>query len=216
VAASLRALVAERPLQVCGVEGVDINTLTNLARRLQQADYSVLSWAAGELDFPHAELTVQCLVELVRDLNASTRSAALPLGGAQGDVTMNQVCTWQSGRPLRTSFARGQAEHDAFRFDHRRLLASGQADMLLWVSTIMAHTPPPETDVPTVVVGHPAIDLIRTPSVFIPVGVPGVDHAGHVFRGDGVVVLPLRQLRKSPLPPTTEVIQSITAALEQG
>ncbi len=129
---------------------------------------------------------------------------------------MNQVCTWESGRPLRTSFSRGRAEHDAIIFDHRRMLASGQADMLFWISTFMAQTPPPETDVPTVVVGHPGIGLIRTPSVFIPVGIPGVDHGGHVFRGDGVVVLPLRQLRKTALPPAAEVIQSITAALDQG
>lgn len=214
VVGSLRAMVAGRPLHVCGVEGVDINTLHNLARRLQQAQYSVLAWAAGELDFPHAELTVQSLVELVRDLNLTTRAAALPLGGAQGDVTLNQVCVWMSGRPLRTSFSRGYAEHDTTTFDYRRLLTSGAADVLLWLSSFAAQTPPPEADIPTIVLGHPAMSLVQAPAVYIPIAVPGVDHAGHFYRSDGVIALPLQQLRKSPLPSAAKVLRSIAAALE--
>jgi formylmethanofuran dehydrogenase subunit B len=213
VIASLRAMVADRPLQVCGVEGVDINTLHNLARRLQQAKYSVVAWAAGELDFPHAELTVQSLVELVRDLNLTTRSSALPLGGAQGDVTTNQVCIWRSGQPLRTAFCRGYAEHDVVAFDHRRLLVSGDADALLWLSAFLPHTPPPEADIPTIVLGHPEIGLVEAPAVYIPVGIPGVDHAGHIYRSDGVVALPLRRMRESSLPSAAAVMGAIAAAL---
>lgn len=213
VVASLRAMVADRPLQVCGVQGVDINTLHNLARRLQQAKYSVVAWASGELDFPHAELTVQSLVELVLDLNVTTRSAALPLGGAQGDVTMHQVCVWQSGRPLRTAFNRDHAEHDAVAFDHRRLLMSGAADVMLWLSSFLPQTPPPEADIPTIVVGHPSISLVRAPAVYIPVGIPGVDHAGHFYRGDGVVALPLRRLRAGQLPSAAEVLYKLSERL---
>lgn len=213
VIACLQAMQAELPLHTCGVAGVDINTLHNLARRLQQAKYSVVAWAAGELDFPHAELTVKSLAELVRDLNHTTRSVALPLGGGQGDVTMHQVCVWQSGQPLRTSFARGEAQHDGIMFDHRRLLADGGADALLWLSSLMSQTPPPETDIPTIVLGHPHLTLVRPPAVYIPVGVPGIDHSGHVYRGDQVVALPLRRLRKSALASAAEVIHSITAAL---
>ncbi|MBA2491083.1 MAG: formylmethanofuran dehydrogenase subunit B, partial [Gammaproteobacteria bacterium] len=213
VIASLRTMVAGRPLQVCGIEGVDIHTLNNVACRLRQAKYSVIGWAAGELDFPHAELTVQALVELARDLNITTRSGALPLGGAQGDVTMNQVSLWQCGRPLRTSFSREVAEHDPVQFEYRHVLGAAGADALLWLSTFLPHTPPPETDIPTIVIGHPAIDLLRSPDVFIPVGVPGIDHAGHIYRSDVVVALPLRRLRESALPPAADVLAAITARL---
>ena len=213
VIGSLRTMVAGRPLQVCGIEGVEINKLRNVACRLQQAKYSVISWAAGELDFPHAELTVQSLVELARDLNITTRSGALPLGGAQGDVTMNQVSLWQCGRPLRTSFSREVAEHDPVQFDYRHVLGVGGADALLWLSTFLPHTPPPDTDIPTIVVGHPAIELPRPPDVYIPVGVPGIDHAGHIYRSDVVVALPLRRLRESALPPAADVLAGITARL---
>jgi formylmethanofuran dehydrogenase subunit B len=208
----LRALIAKRPLQVCGIEGVDINTLQNLARRLQQADYSVVAWAASELDFPHAALTVENLVELVRSLNETTRSAALPLGGSQGDVTANEVCVWQSGRPLRTAFGRGHPEHDAVMFNYRRLLSQG-ADALLWLSSFLPETPPPDADIPLVVLGHPKISLVQPPTVYIPVGIPGVDHAGHIYRSDAVVSLPLRQLRESRLPAASEILQAIIERL---
>lgn len=214
VIACLQALIAERPVQKSAVESVDINTLHNLARRMQQASYSIVAWAAGELDFPHAELTVQGLVDLVRDLNLTTRSAALPLGGAQGDVTMNQVCLWRSGRPLRTAFSRGRPQHDPVMFDYRRLLAQGDADALLWLSSFLPNTPPPDTTVPTIVLGHPGMALVQTPAVYIPIGVPGVDHAGHIYRSDAVVTLPLRQLRQSSsLPAAAEVLQTIVARL---
>ena len=35
----------------------------------------------------------------------------------------------------------------------------------------------------------------RQPEVHIPVGTPGIDHAGEIFRTDGVVALPLAALR---------------------
>ena len=33
--------------------------------------------------------------------------------------------------------------------------------------------------------------------VYIPTGVPGIDHAGNLFRTDGVISLPLKKLRES-------------------
>lgn len=212
IVGSLRAMVAGQPLRVCSVAGVDIHTLENLARRMQRAKYSTVAWAAGELDFPHAELTVQSLVELVCDLNQTTRSAALPLGGAQGQITAHQVCMWRTGQPLRSALIGDEPLPDAVRYDYRRLLARGHADALLWLSSFMPHTPP-EADLPTIVLGHPNLDLVQTPTVYIPVGVPGVDHAGHMYRGDQVVALPLRRLRDVGLPAAADVIHSITAAL---
>jgi formylmethanofuran dehydrogenase subunit B len=98
-------------------------------------------------------------------------------------------------------------------YDYRRVLSQGGADALLWLSSFTPHTPPTETDAPMIVLGHPGIDLVQTPEVLIPVGIPGIDHAGYVFRGDGVAVLPLRQLRESRLPAAAEVLRSILDAM---
>ena len=50
------------------------------------------AWAAGALAFRQAELTVQALSEMIKDLNdMNTRCSGLPLGGREGDQTANQV-----------------------------------------------------------------------------------------------------------------------------
>jgi formylmethanofuran dehydrogenase subunit B len=51
------------------------------------------------------------------------------------------------------------------------------------------------------------------PAVFIPVGTPGLDHAGHLFRTDRVVALPLAGLRTSRLPSVAQAIEAIEGAL---
>jgi formylmethanofuran dehydrogenase subunit B len=50
--------------------------------------------------------------------------------------------------------------------------------------------------------------------VLIPVGVPGLDHAGSLFRTDGVVAVPVRALRDTALPAAAEVLRRIAARLD--
>lgn len=213
VISALRALVAGKKLRATEVAGIAIADLAKLAERLKSAQYSVVAWAAAPLDFPHAELTVQNITELVKTLNKTTRSSGLPLGGIEGDMSANQVSTWISGYPMRTSYARTYPEHDPYHFSTDHLLTSGEADMLVWVSSFNPdHTPPP-TQLPTVVLGHPDMKLAQEPEVFIPVGLPGADHKGIMFRTDNVVSLPLYQLRSSSLPSLGEVLTAIEQAL---
>lgn len=211
--AALRAILAGRPLDKNQFAGVNISILNDLASRLKASQYSVLAWSAKEFDTPHSELAIEQLVELIKDLNKTTRSSGLPLGGSNGGISANQVCTWQSGVPLRTSFATGQPQHDALLFDGQRLLESGETDLLLWISSLRSDQPPPDTDIPTIAIGHPAMQFKRLPEIFIPVGIPGIDHTGHMFRMDNVVSLPLRKLRETDLPATADVLSQITARL---
>lgn len=213
VAAALRALVAGKKLAAAEVAGIATADLERLAQRLRDSRYSVVAWAVGQLDFPHAELTVQNLAEMVKTLNLTTRSAGLPLGGNDGDLSANQVCTWISGYPTRTSYARRYPEHDPHHFSADRLLASGEADALLWLSTFGPERTPPASELPTVVIGHAGLQFEREPAVYIPVGVPGIDHRGIMFRSDSVVSLPLQQLRQSPLPTLAQVLEAIEQTL---
>jgi formylmethanofuran dehydrogenase subunit B len=148
----------------------------------------------------------------VKDLNQTTRSAGLPLTGADNIVGANQVCVWQSGFPLRTSFARGYPEHDPWQYGAARLLDAGEADVLFWVSSLRDE-PPPSADLPTIALTTPWTDFDRMPTVWIPVGTPGIDHAGQVHRTDQVVALPLRKLRDNRLPNVAQVASAIAAAL---
>lgn len=213
VVAALRALVSGKILHAAEIGGIATAELAKLAERLKAAKYSVIAWAAGALDFAHAELTVQNIAQLVMTLNETTRSSGLPLGGNEGEMNANQVSAWISGYPMRTSYARGYPEHDPYHFSADRLLASGEADALLWVSSFNPERTPPQTSLPTVVFGHPDMQFTEEPTVFIPVGVPGVDHNGIAFRSDNVVSLPLTQLRDSPLPSLAAVLTAIEQAL---
>jgi formylmethanofuran dehydrogenase subunit B len=63
------------------------------------------------------------------------------------------------------------------------------------------------------VIGHPNMQFEREPDVFIPVGIPGIDHAGAMARMDNVVSLPLKKVRESTLPTLSYVITQINDSL---
>jgi formylmethanofuran dehydrogenase subunit B len=215
VAAALSALAGGARLQAESVGGIAISDLQTVVDRLKAAQYSVVTWAAGQLDFDHAELTVQQICKAVVALNKDTRCAGLPLGGQNGDRTASQVAAWITGYPTRISYARGYPEYDPVHNEASKLLADGEADVLFWVSSLSS-TAPPVTSAPTVVIGRSGIGLEQEPEVYIPVGVPGIDFPGHIYRCDSVVALPLYQLRQSDLPRAAQVLQAIERALEAG
>jgi formylmethanofuran dehydrogenase subunit B len=136
----------------------------------------------------------------------------LPLGGSEGDYSVNQASTWTSGYPTRNRFARKYPEYDPYQFSTEKLLANDEADVLLWISSLNPDKAPAASKVPSIVIGHANMDA-KDADVFIPVGVPGIDHKGTMFRIDSSVSLPLSQLRSSELPSLSEVIAAIEAAL---
>jgi formylmethanofuran dehydrogenase subunit B len=174
----------------------------------------VLVWVAADLDDPDAEPTIDAMSALVVALNERTRFAVLPLGGNDGDVTVNQVCLWQTGFPLRTSFAGGTVDYDPHRFETHALLAAGDVDALLWISSFDAQRTPPATRLPTIVLARPGMPALTPPAtVHIDVATPGLHHAGHFFRSDSVVALRLRKLVDAPLPAVADLLRRIDAEL---
>jgi formylmethanofuran dehydrogenase subunit B len=209
----LRALVNGKKIQAKTVGGIAIADLAAIAEKLKQAVYSVVVWASGSMTFDHAEASIQMLNEMIKELNVDTRCNGLPLGGKEGSTSVYNVSSWQSGYPMRTSFNRGFPDYDPYLYDSKVMLANGEADSLVWVSSFNVDRTPPETDVPTIVVGRSGMTFDQEPDVFIPVGVPGIDHAGRTFRGDSSVAVPLRKLRDSGLPSTFDVLSAIEAAV---
>ena len=215
VAAALNALARGVRLQAETIGGINVAELQAVIDKLKAAKYSVLTWAAGHLNYAHAELTIQQLCQAIVALNQSgvTRSACLPLGGQDGHRTASQVFAWQTGYPGRISFARGYPEYDPYHNSAALLLANGEADVLVWIATINARQTPPVVDIPTIVIGRSGMVFEQEPTVYIPVGAPGIDHAGHMYRCDNVVSMPLKKLRESGLPSGAEVLKGIEKAL---
>jgi formylmethanofuran dehydrogenase subunit B len=216
VAAVLRALVKGQPIRAEQAGGIAISELQAIADKLKAAKYGVVTWAAGALGLSQGELTVQVLSEMIKDINnRNTRCSGLPLAGKEGDLTANQVCGWTTGYPARISFSRGYPEYDPYLYDTNLMLANGEADTLVWVSAFNVNAVPPVSELPTIVVGRSGMTFTKEPDVFIPVGTPGIDHAGHAYRTDNVVAIRLKKLRESGLPNTAEVLGAIEHALQE-
>ncbi len=209
----LRALVKGKVIQADTVGGIAVADLTDIAEKLKQAVYSVVAWASGSMQFDHAETSIQTLCEMIKELNVDTRCNGLPMGGKEGSTSVYNVSSWQAGYPMRTSFNRGFPDYDPYLSNSKTMLENGEVDSLIWVSSFNVSRVPPQTAVPTVVVGRSGMTFEQEPDVFIPVGVPGIDHDGRTFRGDSSVAVPLRKLRDSGLPSTFDVLTAIEHAM---
>jgi formylmethanofuran dehydrogenase subunit B len=153
----------------------------------------VLAWIAKDLDFPHAELTIQNITETVSILNQTTRAAGLPLGGSDGDSSTNNAHTWLSGLALNNA----HVEHDC----------------MVWVNSFSAEKQPPQTNKPLIAFGNTDSKFATEPDVFIPIASPGMDSNGTLFRVDSSVILPLKKLRENDLPTLNEVVNRIEGLL---
>lgn len=198
----------------------DIPWLDDLARSLKAARYAVLVWVPGSFPVAGGDLMAQAMLEIVRTLNLTTRAFTLALGGSGNLFGVSQLCLWQSGYPLRTSFGSGAPEHDIYRFSGRRMVTQGEADALVWISAFGAAPPPINPKVPTIVLAprlapQPDQPSAHIPAVHIPVGTPGIDHAGQVFRTDVVVALRLAALRDPAAPSVGSVLAEIEAQLSR-
>jgi formylmethanofuran dehydrogenase subunit B len=207
---ALNALLINKKINAETVGSVAVATLQALVEKLKAAKYAVVVWSASSFKFSHAELTIQSIVQLVNQLNETTRAAGLPLNSGDGDSSVNNTSTWLSGYPTRNRFVNGKPEYDNYHFSTQKQLQN--SDALLWVSTFNP-TSAPQTALPTIVIGHPDTKFDCTPDVFIPVGIPGVDHVGSMFRMDSSITLPLKKLRNNELPNLSEVINRIEAEL---
>ena len=212
VIAVLRALLSGQHIRAHHAAGIRLPQLTKLAARMQAAKYGVLVWEPAKLDFDHSEMVVQALCDMLKDLNTTTRFAGLTLAGNDGGIGAASVGAWLSGYPLRTSFENGYPEYDPTRYRCATQLASGETDVLVWISSI-AGQPPPHFDGTTIVLGSPDMEDQDAHAVYIPVGTPGVDHAGLLIRCDSVVSLPARALRSSGLAEVAPTLDAIQQAL---
>jgi formylmethanofuran dehydrogenase subunit B len=214
-ATALRCLVNGRPLHAKVAGGLPVATLTGVAEKLRASRYGIVTWIAGVFAFAGGDLLVQSLADLVRDLNQTTRCAALPLAGSDNAMGANQVCTWQSGLPLRSRLSRSGPLHDPLLYSTSRLVEQREIDVLVWISAFRPHLPP-ATALATIVIAAPSALPVPSAAVYIPVGTPGIDHAGDIFRTDGVVALPLSALRPGQLPSAAEVLTRIDGAVAAG
>ncbi|PRH85733.1 formyltransferase [Labrys okinawensis] len=140
--------------------------LNELAGKVKAARFGVAVYDPQELGEP----AVGMLQGLVKDLNEETRFSSLPLGVPAAARLALAVGSWTTGDAPRVGLGRGYPEHDPWRFDARRLVASKEADAALWLCA-QAHGEVPPAGIPSVVLsGRPDEGQA---GIVIEVAVPG-------------------------------------------
>lgn len=212
---ALNALAAGKKIMTEEVGGISVASLKTLLQKLSSAQYVVLVWSASKFSGEHAELTIQSITRLIKKLNETTRVVGLPLNSGDGDTTVNSTCTWNTGFASNIRFKRNHqptVEFKPYEFSGNKSLS--YSDAMIWISSFNAHSPP-NTTLPTIVLGHPNTQFERMPEVFIPIGIPGLDHTGTLFRMDSAVALPLKKARDSGLPKLIDVLRLISDGMAE-
>ena len=203
--ALLRARLADRQLpDFRKVPAAKTRKLKQVAGMIRDAQYGVLVWNPAALPQDQADLVISSAQDLLRELNGRQRFAGLCLGGSNGGASWQSVATWQTGFPSAVDFNGGCPSGDGIH--------TADVDSLLWISGF-TEAAPPALEVPTVILS-PYRAGASDADVYLPTGVPGIDHAGTLFRTDGVISLPLRKLRDSGAQSAAEVIGRITSHID--
>ena len=198
--ALLRALLADRQLlDFRKIPAAKTRKLKQVAGMIRDAQYGVLVWSPAALPQDQADLIISSAQDLLRDLNARQRFAGLSLGGSNGGASWQSVATWQTGFPAAVDFNGGCPSGDGIH--------TADVDSLLWISGF-TEAAPPALGVPTVILS-PYRAGANDADVYIPTGVPGIDHTGTLFRTDGVISLPLKKLRETGAPSAAAVISRV-------
>jgi formylmethanofuran dehydrogenase subunit B len=187
---ALRALVGGAPLDRDRIEELPLDGLDDLAERLLGA-----RWAAvihGTVD----ELGALALFSLVRDLSRDRHAVTQGLSGDGNARGAEDVLAWQTGFPAAVSFARGYPRANPGELSAAALLARGEVDAALVVtSDPLEHLPAAAADrlreLPTVVVDARVTATSQAARVAFATAADGIEVPGTVHRMDGVPV-PLR------------------------
>lgn len=190
----------------------DTQQLFSILETILASQYSTLIWSTGDFNQESAEQTIQAITESMKTLMKKVRCVGLPLGGSKGEITANQVATWQTGVPLPVSFTQEAPIHNPVIYDGMSMLENQETDCLLWISTYNSNDVPPKYNVPTILLGHPNMKC-ESAEVYLPVGVPGIDHRGLASRTDSVATLPLHKLRESKLPAASDLLNKLIELL---
>lgn len=180
-----------------------VAALAAIAAALKSSQYSAWIWSAADFVNPGDDLILTAIIRLIGHLNQKQRAAVLPLGGSNGDVTAQQVCSWKTGFPLRQSISLTQVDYQPRRYRALDVLRRHDCQAAIYISAFEPIEPPIEfwnVTGPKIIMGHPALKSAVKADYFFPTGIPGIDHDSHLFRGDGVAVISVEKKRAALAP----------------
>ena len=195
--AALRAQCAGRRVSV------PVSNFDDFKRALSAAKFPVFLFSGHGAD----GLALEMLQGIIADINRKSRASGLHLPASESGWGSVLASTWMTGFPPRTGFARGFPEFDPWRFDVERALASGEADLHLWISAGSA-PPTPKNGVKLVALAKTA-EPVAGAEVTIAIGEAGVDHEAVVYSARTGTLAAVGAQGASELPSAAIVIRLI-------
>jgi len=187
-----------------------VSNFEGFAKALAEAKFPVFLFCGQSLDLPGLEM----LQGLVADINRTSRASALHLPASESGWSGTLASTWMTGFPMRTGFARGMPEFDPWRFAVARMIASGEADVHLWVSA--------KGKAPTITKGVSLIALSKSrkaitgAAVTISIGEPGVDHDAVAYSSRIGTLAAITAQAVTDLPAAATILRLIAEHLPDG
>jgi formylmethanofuran dehydrogenase subunit B len=217
---ALRALVKGRRVDpsVEEITGVSLATMQDLVERMKNCRYGVLFFGMGLTMTRGRHFNSGALLALATDLNEFTHFVAKPVRG-HGNVTgADNVLSWQTGFPFAINFSRGYPRFNPGEFTAVDLLARGEADALLVISSDPASNFPQAAieamrRIPVIVLDPKFSHTAELARVAFTTATYGINTAGTVYRMDDVPIT-LRPAFDSPYPSDEEVLTQIKNRLQ--
>ncbi len=188
-----------------------VSNFDSFARALGAARFPVFLFSGYGAD----TLALEMLQGLVADLNRKSRASALHLPASENGWGGALASTWMTGFAPRTGFARGFPEYDPWRFDVARMIAAGEADLHLRISTMPAG-PPPKKNGPALIALAKTAEPVVGAAVTIAIGEAGVDHEAVVFSSRTGTLAAVEARGASELPSAATVIRAIAEYVPAG
>ena len=145
---ALRAVYRGPDASGTEVAGASIASLEALAQKIKGAKYGALVWAVADMEGPHGDLAVQAMCDLVTEINETSRFSCVPLGSTR-ECARRAAGVHLAGRlSAAHQLGRRRRELRSILNSWRRLLDSGEADAVLWLSAFKGGSLPFETNSP--------------------------------------------------------------------
>jgi formylmethanofuran dehydrogenase subunit B len=206
VLAALRARSNDRPLARNFSRASEVESAASI---LKAAKFGVALWSPEEI----GTLTIEMLTGLIKDLNAATRWSGLSVSSDGSAIVAAMASGWMTGLPLRVSFGRGRPEHDPWQHDAKRMVESGEADAVVWISAFGETLPDWLSDVPLIVVADAAGLTKGKTGISVSVGRPGRDQDGVLFDRTTGTLVEVAAKSRSALPSVADVLNRIASAV---
>jgi len=199
---ALRALVKDQELDVDKVAGVPVKYLEEVADALVNCSFGVIFFGMGLTQAAGKFRNIEVAIQLVRDLNARTKFAIMPMRGHFNVTGADVVSAWQSGYPFSVDFSLGYPRYNPGETTCTDILMRGESDAALVIAADPGANFPKRAvenmvKNPLIVIDPHMNATSILGDVVIPSAFVGIEVEGTAYRMDHVQ-LPLKKVVEPP------------------